>query len=399
MSKRALTILGSTGSIGTQALDVVRAHPAHLRVEALSAGANVDLLLRQVAEFHPKWVHLTDERGAERLRAELSGTEVRVLSGPSGLHRIAAEPEVDMVVVATVGWTGVEPTLEAIEAGREIALANKEVLVCAGDIVMEAARRCGVTIWPLDSEHNAIMQCLAAGPVGPRAPLRRIILTCSGGPYRNASAEEIQSATVDRTLDHPTWDMGRKITVDSATLMNKGFEIIEAHHLFDVPLERLQVIIHPQSIIHSIVEYTDGSMIAQMGQTDMRLPIQNILTQPHRRPTMIEPLDLAQVARLDFSEPDMDRFPCLRMAYDAAARGGSVPCVLNAANEVAVQAHLDGRIPVGAIARVIGDVLGRHDAQHRPDLDALRAIDRWGRRVAAEVIENLPGSTGKTETT
>ena len=398
MTQRVLTILGSTGSIGTQALDVVRAQGAHLRVEALSAGSNVDLLLEQVAEFHPGWVHLTDASGAERLRQELAGTGVRVLSGPEGLHRIAAEPAVGMVVVATVGWTGVEPTLAAIEAGRDIALANKEVLVCAGEIVMEAAARHNVAIWPVDSEHNAIMQCLAAGP---GAPLRRIVLTCSGGPYRNATREEIDAAGVDRTLDHPTWEMGRKITVGSATLMNKGFEVIEAHHLFGVPLDKLQVIIHPQSIIHSIVEFADGSMIAQMGVADMRLPIQNILTQPHRRPTAIEPLDLAQVARLDFAEPDMERFPCLRMAYEAAALGGSVPCVLNAANEVAVQAHLDGRIPVGAIARVIGEVLGRHEARRHPDLEALRLHDRWGRRTAAEIIDHLPGASmaGSASTT
>jgi len=386
MAQRSLTILGSTGSIGTQTLDVVRGHGDALRVEGLSAGSNADLLVRQAREFSPRWVHVGKPEAAELVRSELQGLGMRVLEGPAGLREIATQAEADMVVAATVGWTGVDPVLAAIDAGRDIALANKEVLVCAGNLVMEAARRRGVAVWPLDSEHNAIMQCLAAGPSGPLAPLRRLILTCSGGPYRNSPRAEIDSAPAERTLAHPTWDMGRKITVDSATLMNKGFEVIEAHHLFSVPLDQVEVVIHPQSIIHSIVEFVDGSMIAQMGVTDMRLPIQNVLTQPVRRPTNLEPLDLAKVARLEFFPPDMERFPCLGMAYEAARRGGTAPCALNAANEVAAAAHLDGRIPCGAIARVIRAVLDAAGGPQGEDLESLRAADRWAREEARKSL-------------
>ncbi len=391
MTQKSLTILGSTGSIGTQCLDVVRMHSGLLRVEALAAGSNLDLLLEQIAEFHPKVVHLADETGLERLERELDGSGIRILTGSDGLIEIASQTAADLVVVATVGWTGVEPTLAAIEQCRDIALANKEVLVCAGELVMNAARRTGVTIWPIDSEHNAIMQCLDAGKANASAPIRRLIVTCSGGPFRHASREEIDSATVARTLAHPTWNMGRKITVDSATLMNKGFEVIEAHLLFGVPLEKIQVVIHPQSIIHSMVEFIDGSMIAQMGLTDMRLPIQNVLTQPHRRPTTLSPLDLAKVGRLDFADPDTEKFPCLRMAYDAAAQSGTVPCVLNAANEVAVSAHLDDKIPCGAIARVIRAVLDRCENVRNPDLDDLRRADNWAREQAQMLLAEWNG--------
>ncbi|MBX3728633.1 MAG: 1-deoxy-D-xylulose-5-phosphate reductoisomerase [Candidatus Sumerlaeia bacterium] len=385
MAQRSLTILGSTGSIGTQALDVVRFHAGELRVEALSAGANAELLVAQAREFRPRIVHLADADRAAFVRERLADLGIAVLTGPDGLVELAASVPADLVVVATVGWTGVEPTLAALQAGRDVALANKEVLVCAGTLVLDTARRRGATIWPLDSEHNAIMQALAAGPAD--APLRRVILTCSGGAFRDLPAHEVENAGPERTLAHPTWDMGRKITIDSATLMNKGFEVIEAHHLFDLPLDRIEVVVHPQSIVHSIVEFVDGSMIAQMGAVDMRLPIQNVLTRPHRRPTPVAPLDLARVGVLEFREPDLDRFPCLAMAYRAAEVGGTIPCILNAANEVAVQAHLDGRLPYGGIARLLAAVLERHDRQEADSLDTLRRADAAARRTAAQLLD------------
>ena len=381
MPKKRLLILGSTGSIGTQCLDVVKMHRSSFEVVGLAAGSNVELLTEQVLAFEPKFA-----------KAATSNTSVTTVSGTQWLApevplaEMVRICEADLVIVATVGWTGVEPTLEALRLGRDVALANKEVLVCAGDLVMEAARESGARIWPIDSEHNALMQCLDAGKTSESAPVRRMILTCSGGPYRDASVEEIAAAQVEQTLDHPTWDMGRKITVDSATLMNKGFEVIEAFHLFEIPLEKIQVIIHPQSIVHSIVEFVDGSMIAQMGQTDMRLPIQNVLTQPHRRPTTIKPLDLARAGDLTFADPDFDKFPCLGMAYESASTGGSMPCVLNAANEVAVAAHLDGEITCGTIPEVIREVLNQHEVIANPTLDDLRTADQWSREQAVHQI-------------
>lgn len=384
---RRLVLLGSTGSIGVQTLDVVRRFPGRLRVEALSARASADALIDQARAFRPRVVHLSEPEAADRARAALAGMGIAVLEGPEGLLEAAALDGADLVVAATVGWTGVEPVLAALEAGRDIALANKEVLVCAGGLVLAAADRAGARLWPLDSEHNAIAQCLAAGPAGPRAPLRRLVLTCSGGPFRAATAEEIAAAPPERTLAHPTWEMGRKISVDSATLMNKGFEVIEAHHLFGVDYDRIEVVVHPQSIIHSLVEFVDGSMIAQMGATDMRLPIQNILTHPDRLEAPTAPLDLAAVGRLDFAAPDTGRFPALAMAYEAGRRGGAAPCLLNAANEVAVAAHLASEIPCGAIPEVLAEVLRDPAA---PDahgtLDDLRAADAWARAAARRAV-------------
>jgi 1-deoxy-D-xylulose-5-phosphate reductoisomerase len=394
--RRTLAILGSTGSIGTQALDVVRHHADLLEVVALSAGSRAEELLAQAREFRPRVVHLSDAQAAQRIRTPLTELGIEVLAGPEALTQLTATIEADMIIVATVGWTGLEPTLAALQAGRDIALANKEVLVCAGQLVMETARANSAQVWPLDSEHNAIAQCLAAGPAGPRAPLRRIILTCSGGPFRNTHPDVIDTAMAAQTLDHPTWSMGRKITVDSATLMNKGFEVIEAHHLFGVALDKIEVIIHPQSIIHSMVEFVDGSMIAQLGATDMRLPIQNVLTQPVRLPTPVAPLDLATVARLDFHEPDTGRFPCLAMAYEAARAGGTYPCVLNAANEVAVAAHLENQIACGDIPRVIRAVLDRHRCVASPDLGDLGEADRWARTIARAVLGDIPTPLAKT---
>jgi 1-deoxy-D-xylulose-5-phosphate reductoisomerase len=396
-----VTLLGSTGSIGTQTLDIVRLFRSEIELVGISAGGrNLPLLAEQVSEFRPAHVHVGDESRLEELRALLPPDwKGRLYSGNEGLKEIAAEAPADLVVVATVGWTGLEPVLAAIEAGRHIALANKEALVCGGHLVTRAAQRREVQIIPVDSEHNAIFQCLAASP---GSPVRRLVLTCSGGPFRNATREEIDAAGPAVTLNHPTWDMGNKITVDSATLMNKGFEVIEAHHLFGVPYEKIQVIVHPQSVVHSMVEFVDGSIIAQLGQTDMHLPIQYALTYPQRRPTVTPPLKFSRIGSLTFDDPDHGRFPALGMAYRAGQTGGSAPCVLNAANEVAVQLHLEGRIACGGIARILRQVMEGHAVEESPSLESLRRWDAWGReaaRRAAELLQGTPvgNATGRVE--
>lgn len=383
---RRITILGSTGSIGRQALEVIREFPEELRVVGLSARSNAELLAEQVREFRPHWAQVGDASLAESLRERIRGMDTEVLVGPEGLRRIARESEADMVLVATVGSVGLEPTLDAIEEGIDIALANKEVLVVAGELVTAAARRRKVRLLPIDSEHNAIYQCLQAGR---REEVRRLILTCSGGPFRNADREEIDAAGPEKTLNHPTWEMGRKITVDSATLMNKGFEVIEAHFLFDLPVDRVEVVIHPQSTVHSMVEFVDGSILAQLGPTDMRLPIQHVFLLPERRPSRVASLDWSAPRTLTFEPPDLERFPCLRYAYESARIGGTMPCVLNAANEVAVAAHLDGRIRCGDIARLIHEVLEHHTPLPHPDLETLRDADRQARQKAHEVLGRM----------
>jgi 1-deoxy-D-xylulose-5-phosphate reductoisomerase len=388
MQFSSVTLLGSTGSIGTQTLDVMRRFSGELRLVGLSArGRDLPLMARQVEEFRPEWVHVGDAEQLPGLRELLPRDwKGMLLGGAEGLCRIAAEAPADLVLVATVGWTGLEPALEAIRAGRHIALANKEVLVCGGHLVTAQARAAGVQLLPVDSEHNAIAQCLLASQ-GARP--RRLILTCSGGPFRNSPREAIDRAGPEVTLNHPTWDMGSKITVDSATLMNKGFEVIEAAHLFDISYDNIDVVVHPQSTIHSMVEFEDGSVLAQMGRTDMRLPIQNVLTWPERRSAPVEPLCFRALSQLTFAPPDHDRFPCLGMAYDAGRAGGSAPCVLNAANEVAVQLHLDGVITCGTIPRILRQVMDLHEVEDAPSLDHLREWDAWGREQARRVAEEL----------
>ena len=387
-------VLGSTGSIGTQALSVVRSLGGRVRVVALSAGgANLPLLARQAEEFQPAAVHVMNGGGAEELARLLEGRwRGRLLTGAPGLLEAAALAEADLVLVATVGWTGLEPALAAIAAGKTIALANKEALVCGGHLVTEAARRAGVPILPVDSEHNAIHQCLRGSE--PQA-VRRLILTCSGGPFLHSTAEEIARATPQETLCHPTWEMGRKVTVDSATLMNKGFEVIEAHHLFGIPYEKLEVIVHPQSVVHSMVEFEDRSVLAQLGPTDMRLPIQYVLTYPERLEAPLQPMDFTRMGELTFSPPDIERFPCLQMAYDAGRAGGSAPCVLNAANEVAVELHLRGEIPCGAIPRLLQRVMERHEPEPHPPLESLREWDRRTREETAALAEEVVKGRGK----
>lgn len=397
MMFKSLTLLGSTGSIGVQTLQVLGQYRREIKLVALSAGGNnLPLLASQVAEFRPEFLHVGDASKVRQLQELLprdwKGT---LLHGPEGLVDIAAHAPADLVMVATVGWVGLEPALAAIHAGRHLALANKEVLVCGGHLVTRAASEKGVLLLPVDSEHNAIFQCLKAGP---GAPIRRMILTCSGGPFLHATNGEIENADHHRTLKHPTWDMGAKITVDSATLINKGFEVIEAHHLFQIPYEKIQVIIHPQSTIHSMVEFVDGSILAQLGQTDMSLPIAYALTYPQRRPTTTRPLDFARLGQLTFLDPDLERFPALGLAYRAGQRGGSAPCVLNAANEIAVALHLKGSISCGIIPRILSEVMDQHEAEANPSIESLRQWDRWGREKARAVAAKYTAIEAQSST-
>ncbi len=350
---RRLAILGSTGSIGKNTLDVVRNNPDRFRVEALSAHRSVDVVLQQVQEFAPKTVVMTDAEAFREL-CDVAPKSVDVQFGPEALEGIAASSNVDTVVGAMVGFAGLKPTVAAIHAGKRVALANKETLVVAGELMTGLAKRTGAEIVPIDSEHSAVAQSLVGE--SPSA-IKRIILTASGGPFRTLAANEFANITVERALKHPNWVMGRKITIDSATLMNKGLEVIEARWLFDVTLEKVDVIVHPQSIVHSMVEFFDGSVKAQLGAPDMRLPIQYALGFPERLPVAYDLLDLLANNRLEFEAPDTQRFPALRLAREAAALGGVYPCILNAANEVAVDAFLNGRIGFTDIPRVIQSAL------------------------------------------
>jgi 1-deoxy-D-xylulose-5-phosphate reductoisomerase len=391
---KALAILGSTGSIGCSTLDVVAAHPARLRVVALAAGGNAERLAAQAERFQPSRVAMATAAGAAHLRAVTGALPPRVGVGVEGLIDVATHPEADIVICASAGTTALDAVLAAIEAGKTIALANKEILVMAGALVTEAARRRGVAVLPVDSEHNAIHQCLHGRAA---AEVRRLILTASGGPFRAHPVETLGDMSPAAALQHPTWKMGRKITIDSATMMNKGLEVIEARWLFDVDADRIDVVIHPQSIVHSLVELVDGSVIAQLGVTDMRLPIQYACSYPDRWAAALPSLDLAAAGRLEFEAPSPERFPCLGLAYRALRAGGSAPTVLNAANEVAVEAFLDGRLGFMGIPRVIGGVLDRHVAAPVTTpvptpvttLAAVRAADAWGRQAAAELAGEL----------
>jgi 1-deoxy-D-xylulose-5-phosphate reductoisomerase len=389
---KRLSLLGSTGSVGEQALTVAEAFPDRYRVVALGAGRNAERLAEQVRRFRPGLVSVADAAVADELRARLAGIEVEILVGARGLEAVAVEPA-DLVVSALVGAVGLAPTVAAIRAGRDVALANKEVLVTAGALVLREVRAHGVTLLPVDSEHSAIFQALA----GQRPEdVERLILTASGGPFRTWEAARIARATREEALAHPNWDMGPKITIDSATLMNKGLEVIEARWLFDVPPERVDVVVHPQSIIHSLVEFRDGSVLAQLGLPDMRVPIAVALAHPERLPLDLPRLDLAAIGRLDFESPDRKRFPCLDLAYAALQADEAAPAVLNAANEVAVAAFLDERISFERIAATNAAVLDAHAARGGApglrDLEDVREADRWAReRAAAELASNGPG--------
>jgi len=380
---RRIAILGSTGSIGQSALAVVAAHPDRLRVVALAAGENIARFVEQVACFTPDTIAMSTARAVSDARAELrrrgAADAATALSGPEGLVAVATHPEADVVLFASSGTAGLDAVLAAIEAGKTIALANKEILVMAGAIVMEAARAKGVAVLPVDSEHNAIHQCLHGRPP---ADVRRLILTASGGPFRDMAVQDIARVTPEEALRHPTWTMGPKITIDSATLMNKGLEGIEARWLFDVSPNQIEVLVHPQSIVHSMVELVDGSIIAQLGVTDMRLPIQYAFSYPARWSAPMPPLDLARAARLDFSVPDTTRFPCLRLAFRALAGDPALPVVLNAANEVAVTAFLERRIGLPAIPDLIEQAMDAYEVggpQAIRGISDVRAVDRWAR--------------------
>jgi 1-deoxy-D-xylulose-5-phosphate reductoisomerase len=386
MMKR-IAILGSTGSIGQSALAVVDAHPDRLKVVGLAAGGNADLLAEQLVRYQPRIAAMASADALARLTGRGTPSGVQMAgAGGEGLVAVASHPDADLVLCASSGTDALEAVLAAIDCGKTIALANKEVLVMAGAIVTEAARRRGVAILPVDSEHNAIHQCLHG-----RSPaeVERIVLTASGGPFRGRSAAGLADVTAADALQHPTWRMGRKITIDSATLMNKGLEVIEAHWLFGLPPDRIDVVIHPQSVVHSMIELVDGSIIAQLGVTDMRLPIQYAFSYPERWAARLPPLDLVAAGRLDFGRPDTAAFPCLRLAYRALEAGRSLPVVLNAANEVAVARFLDGRIGFPSIARVIEAAMDAHAPVEVNTLAQVRAADRWARAYSLEVARGL----------
>ena len=385
---KRIAILGSTGSIGRSALSVVDAHADRLQVVGLAAGENAELLAEQMAKYCPRIAAMATGAALDRLRRCAStGPHVTIAgAGRDGLVAVASHPDVDIVLCASSGTDGLEAVLAAIESGKTIALANKEILVMAGGIVMEAATRKGVPILPVDSEHNAIHQCLHGRM---RAELRRLVLTASGGPFRGRTAADLADVTAADALKHPTWRMGKKITIDSATLMNKGLEVIEAHWLFGVGADRIDVVIHPQSVVHSMVELVDGSMIAQLSVTDMRLPIQYAFSYPERWSSPLATVNLARVGRLDFHPPDLDSFPCLRLAYRALSAERSLPVVLNAANEVAVAQFLDGRIAFPSIAGVIERTMDAHEPAAVTTLSGVRSVDQWARAHAADVASGL----------
>jgi 1-deoxy-D-xylulose-5-phosphate reductoisomerase len=367
--RKRIAILGSTGSIGTQTLDVVRDCSEHLEVVGLSAHRNAALLRSQIAEFEPKIASL------ESNSAHLDLPSGCALASPGlpGLSEVATHPDVETVVVATVGAAGLVPTLAALRAGKNIALANKEVLVMGGNILMAEARRLGRPILPIDSEHSAILQCLQGEE---HSQIRRIVITASGGPFRDWSPEKIRHAGPEDALNHPTWSMGEKITIDSATLVNKGLEVVEAHHLFGLPVDDIDVVIHPQSIVHSMVEFIDGAVMAQMGLPDMKIPIQFALTYPDRFRRDDPQLDLPALGKLTFEEPDFEKFPCLAMAYEACRRGGGFPAVFSVANEEAVAAFLQGAVRFGEIAEIIDAELQRHEDGPEFDFEAILEIEK-----------------------
>ncbi|HXI28005.1 MAG TPA: 1-deoxy-D-xylulose-5-phosphate reductoisomerase [Vicinamibacterales bacterium] len=384
---KRIAILGSTGSIGQSALAVVDTHRDRLEVVGLAAGENADLLAEQIAKYQPRIAAMASGDAIDRLRdCGAAGAVTIGGTGRDGLVAVASHPDADVVLCASSGTEALEAVLAAIEQGKTIALANKEVLVMAGGIVTEAAARRGVAILPVDSEHNAIHQCLHGRPHG---DVRRLILTASGGPFRGRAARELEAVSAEAALKHPTWRMGRKITIDSATLMNKGLEVIEAYWLFGVGADRIDVVIHPQSVVHSMVEFTDGSILAQLGVTDMRLPIQYAFSYPERWAAPVPPLDLVRAARLDFDVPDTEAFPCLRLAYRALEVERSLPVVLNAANEIAVARFLEGRIAFTAIPQVIARAMDVHRPAAVSTLAAVRAVDEAARAHALDIARGL----------
>ena len=381
--KQTVAILGSTGSIGTQTLDVIDRHSELFEVYALTAHSNIDLLVKQAKRYRPEVVAIADERHYKTLREALDGLPVKVFAGAESSCQIAAMSPIDTVVTAMVGYSGLLPTVRAIEAGKKIALANKETLVVAGELVTDLALRNRVDIIPIDSEHSAIFQCLVGENEN---SVEKLILTASGGAFRDTPKDDLRLATAADALRHPTWKMGAKITIDSATMMNKGFEVIEARWLFDIPIDKIEVIIHPQSIVHSMVQFCDGSIKAQLGQPNMRHPIQYALTFPDRLNAQVERANLADIHQLTFEKPDYEKFRNLRLAYDALRRGGNIPCILNAANEVAVDAFLKGKIGFFAMSDIIEQTINETAFISSPTLDDYIATDREARaRTSAKI--------------
>ena len=371
-----IAILGSTGSIGTQTLDVISNFPEEFRITYLTGNNNIPLLLDQVRRYRPKGVVVLQEKSAHEVRNAV-GPGIEVLVGEDGLSEVAGRSDVDIVVSALVGFAGLKPTIRAIEAQKRIALANKETLVVAGAVMMPLIKRYNVELIPVDSEHSAIFQCL----VGELSrEVGRIILTASGGPFRLKRKEELDSVTIDQALNHPKWKMGSKVTIDSATLMNKGLEVIEAHWLFGIAPDRIDVVVHPQSIIHSMVEFVDGSVKAQLGVPDMKIPIQYALTFPSRSPSASQRIDFPAMNELTFFKPDTERFPCLRLAYDALRSGGTIPAVMNAANEIAVKKFLCNEIRFSDIPRIISEAMEKHTSTANPSLEDIVEADGWTRR-------------------
>ena len=382
---KQIAILGSTGSIGTQTLDVVRQHPEAFSVYALTAHRSVDMLIQQALEFNPAVVCIADEAYYPRLREALSDLPIQVMAGEKAIAEMVTMPEIDVVVAAMVGYAGLRPTIEAIRAKKTIALANKETLVVAGEIICRLAQRYKVNILPVDSEHSAIFQCLVGES---RDSIEKLLLTASGGPFRTFTYEQMQHVTAAQALQHPNWEMGAKITIDSASMMNKGFEVIEARWLFDIPVEKIQVLVHPQSVVHSAVQFVDGSVKAQLGTPDMRIPIQYALTYPERWHSDVPRLDLFATKQLTFEEPDLQRFPNLRLAYEAMEKGGNMPCILNAANEVVNLAFREGRCGFLQMSEVIAETMAKTNFITEPTYEDYVQTDRLARQIAKERINN-----------
>ncbi|HET9477846.1 MAG TPA: 1-deoxy-D-xylulose-5-phosphate reductoisomerase [Pyrinomonadaceae bacterium] len=392
MDSTGIAILGSTGSIGCNTLRVIESlDSTRMRVVALAAGSNVERLADQIATHLPVLVSVESDESAHELRAKLFERDVdlpRIVTGEAGLVEVATHSEADCVVSATVGAVGFLPTLRALEAGKRVALANKETLVMAGELMTRAAKQSGAELLPIDSEHNALHQCLRGER---REEVRRIILTASGGPFRTKNKAEMKNASVSEAMRHPTWNMGAKITIDSATLMNKGLEVIEAHWLFGFGPEEIDILVHPESVVHSMIEMVDGSVIAQMGITDMRHAIQYALTYPERHSCQLPPLDLTAISRLHFEAPDLERFPCIPLAYRALSEGGTLPAAMNAANEEAVSAFIDQQISLTEIPQVVETVMNSHVNQPAHDIETILAADHRARLAASEVICAIHG--------
>jgi 1-deoxy-D-xylulose-5-phosphate reductoisomerase len=383
---KTIVLLGSTGSIGTNTLDIVSRFSDEFRVAGLTAGSNCDMLEEQIRRFRPRVVALSNDAAAVKLRRRCAGMPVEILSGQDGLIQVASLPEAELVVSAIVGGAGLVPTLAAIRSKKHVALANKEPMVMAGKLMQEEARRHGVKIFPVDSEHSAIFQSLEGHRI---EDVRRLILTASGGALWELTKEELDDVTPERALQHPNWKMGAKITIDSATLMNKGLEVVEARWLFDIPESRIDVLIHRESIIHSLVEYEDRSMIAQLGLPDMRTPISYAMRYPERLPLDLPSLDLTEVGRLSFCKPDHDRFPCLGLGYESLRIGGTMPAAMNAANEVAVEAFLNGGIKFSAIADIIRSTMDAHRPREVDTIETALDTDRWARQKAESLVGSL----------